>query len=626
MPRTRKTSPLLPTSGTARVTKISDKLILTAITLIVITFALYSPVIHHPFVNYDDNEYVTENSHVHQGLTMGTVRWALTSTEHANWHPLTWMSHALDCTLFHLNPGGHHFTNVLLHALNVGLLFLLLAWTTSRFGPSLFVAAIFALHPIEVESVAWVAERKNVLCTTFFLLTLWAYGWYAQKPGWKRYLAVAGLFMAGLASKPMVITVPFVLLLLDYWPLGRVKQSANLDYAESGSVRRYSCWKLTLEKLPLLALSAASAVITVWAQQSAGTVRTVAEFPLAVRVENAIVSYAMYLWKTIWPLRLAPIYPHPGSSISAWHVAIATLVLITITGIVIRFGDRPYLLVGWFWFLGTLVPVIGLIQVGEAAMADRYAYIPLIGIFAMIAFGVADWSEKHKANSRFALLAGGILLACAVLTYRQVGYWRSSVDLWSHTLAVTANNSVAEDNLGGALILENKEEEAHSYFEGAMRINPSDPMSHSNLGIYFQNHNRMPEAIEQYRVAISLTSDGPLLSNTYANLGTAQRMLGEDAQAQKSFEQSVRLNPNQSIAWLGLGLLAEKRGEIGTAITDLSHSAEIQPTAEAFFHLGRLLTQVGYIPQAIDAYERCLQLSPNLTEAQQAIDALRKKQ
>jgi protein O-mannosyl-transferase len=624
LPRTRKTPPTLQLSGP--VTSQSHKqVILAAITLAVVTLAVYLPVIHHPFVNYDDDVYVTENPHVWQGLTAATIRWALTSTEQANWHPLTWMSHALDCSLFHLNAGGHHFTSILFHAVNVVLLFLLLIWATGRFGPSFFVAAIFALHPIEVESVAWIAERKNVLCTTFFFLALWAYGWYTQRPDCKRYLGVAALFTAGLAAKPMVITLPFVLLLLDCWPLRRVKESPNQSSQESQDIPRYSWPKLVLEKLPLLALSAASAVITVRAQQSGGAVRTVEEFPFGVRAENAILSYAMYLWKIIWPLRLAPAYPHPGSSITSWLVVIAALVLIAITVIVIRFRNRPYLLVGWLWFLGTLVPVIGLVQVGDAAMADRYAYIPLIGIFVMIAFGAADWSERYEANSQLALMAGLILLSFAVLTYRQIGYWRSSVDLWTHTLAVTANNSTAEDNLGGALILENKEEEAYSHFVAAARISPNDPMSHANLGTYFQSRHRMREAIEQYETTISLTLDGPLLSNTYANLGTTERLLGEDDQAQKSFEQSLRLNPNQSIAWLGLGLLAEKRGEIGDAITDLSHSVEIQPTAEAYFHLGRLLTQVGYVAEAIDAYEHCLQIEPNLTEAQQAIDTLRKQ-
>ena len=378
--------------------------------LAVVTLALYNPVNRHPFVNYDDDRYVTENAHVRQGLTAETFTWALTSTEQANWHPLTWMSHALDVSLFRLNPAGHHFTSILLHVVNVMLLFLLLMWGTERLAPSLFVAALFAMHPINVESVAWVAERKNVLCTTFFFLALWAYGWYARKPDWKRYLVVAALFAAGLASKPMVITLPFVLLLLDYWPLRRVRSES----AETNQVPAFQWSRLALEKLPLLALSAASAVITMHAQQSGGAVRTTAEVSFGVRIANAIYAYAMYLWKMVWPARLAPLYPHPGDSLSAWQVLVAGVVLIAITAIAWRLRARRYLLVGWLWFLGTLVPVIGLVQVGEAAMADRYAYIPLIGIFVMIAFGVADWSTQRKFGFWAGVPGVAVLVALAL--------------------------------------------------------------------------------------------------------------------------------------------------------------------------------------------------------------------
>jgi tetratricopeptide (TPR) repeat protein len=587
--------------------------------LAVITLALYNPVNHHPFVNYDDDRYVTENPHVRQGLTADTFTWALTSTEQANWHPLTWMSHALDVSLYRLNPSGHHFTSVLLHAVNVVLLFLLLVWATGRLGPSLFVAALFAVHPIQVESVAWIAERKNVLCTMFFFLTLWAYGWYVRKPDWKRYLLVAAMFAAGLASKPMVITLPFVLLLLDYWPMKRVRGTD----AVSPKGPSYPWSRLVLEKLPVLALSAASALITMHAQQTGGAVRTTAEFSFGGRFANAICSYAMYLWKMVCPLRLAPLYPHRGDSLAGWQVLVAAVILIAVTALVLKFRTRRYLPVGWLWFLGMLVPVIGLVQVGDAAMADRYAYIPLIGVFVMIAFGIADFSEKRKLGLWPALPATVVLIALAALTLRQIGYWQSNYDLWSHTLAVTENNFIAENNLGGALILEGKEEEAHPHFQAAARINPRDPMSRSNLGTYFQTHNQMHEAVAQYESAINLTSDPVLLAQTYANLGAAQRALGEDENAHGSFERSLSFNPNQFNAWLGLGLLARKQGKIGEAITDLSHSVELQPTAEAYLQLGRMLAETGHLPEALDAYQRALKLSPDLTEAQHGADALR---
>jgi tetratricopeptide (TPR) repeat protein len=593
---------------------------MVCLVLAVVTLALYNPVNRHPFANYDDDRYVVNNPHVRQGLTADTFEWALTSTEQANWHPLTWMSHALDCSLFRLNPVGHHFTSVLLHAVNVVLLFLLLTWATRRLGPSLFVAALFAIHPINVESVAWVAERKNLLCTTFFLLTLWAYGWYARKPGRKRYLAVVALFAAGLASKPMVITLPFVLLLLDYWPLGRVR-SAKTEAGERLPTLPWS--RLMVEKLPLLALSAASAVITMQAQQAGGAIRTTAEVQFGARIATAIWAYAMYLWKMVWPARLAPMYPHPGDSLAGWQVLVAAVALLVITASVWRFRARHYLLVGWLWFLGTLVPVIGIVQVGEAAMADRYAYIPLIGIFVMIAFSAADWAEEEKFGFWPAIAATAILIALAVATHRQIGYWQSNTDLWSHTLAVTVNNFVAEDNLGGALILEAKEEEAHSHFEAAARINPRDPMSRSNLGIYFQHHDQMREAIAEYEAAIELTSDPGLLAQTYANLGAAHRTLAEDDLAQKSFEQSLRFNPTQFNAWRGLGLLAQKQGKLDDAISDLSRSVELQPSAEGYVELGRAQAQAGHAREALDAYQQALRISPDFVEAQQAADALR---
>lgn len=587
------------------------------------TLAIYNPVTHHPFVNYDDDRYVTENAHVRQGLTASTFAWALTSTEQANWHPLTWMSHALDFSLFRQNPAGHHFTSVLLHCVNVVLLFLLLIWATGRFWPSLFVAALFAVHPLNVESVAWVAERKNVLCTTFFFLTLWAYGWYSRKPSWKRYLTVCAPFAAGIASKPMVITLPFVLLLLDYWPLSRM---ARAD-ADDSRAPVFTWSELVLEKLPLLVLSVASAIITVKAQQAGGAVRTTTEFSFGVRIANAIYAYAMYLWKMVWPARLAPLYPHPGNTIAWWQVAVAGLVLIAITAVVFRFRQRGYLLTGWQWFLGTLVPVIGLVQVGDAAMADRYAYIPLIGVFVMVSFGVADWArqdwaEKRKRGSAPAIAGAVVLIALAAATHRQIGYWQSNVDLWSHALAVTQNNFIAEDNLGGALILEGKEEEAHPHFESAARINPRDPMSRSNLGTYFQTHNQLREAVAQYEAAVALTSDPGLLAQTYTNLGAAQRALGEDGEARRNFDQSLRLNPNQFNAWLGLGLLARKQRKNEEAVSDLSRSIELQPTAEACLELGRTFAQDGRIADARNAYRQALQIDPGLTEAQQAADAL----
>lgn len=591
--------------------------------LAVITLALYNPVSRHPFINYDDDRYVTENPQVRAGLTWGSVSWALTSTEQGNWHPLAWISHEIDVSLFRLNPAGHHFTSVLLYALNAILLFLLLGRATGRAVPSLFVAILFAVHPINVESVAWIAERKNVLCTFFFLLTLIAYGWYARKPCWQRYLAVLAGFAAGLASKPMVITLPCVLLLWDYWPLGRVRDA---DF-KSATLPAYSWAQLVIEKIPLFALSTASAVITVYAQRAGGAVRSIAQFSFGVRVENAICAYAMYLWKMVWPIRLALVYPHRGDSLAEWRVLLATLVLIAISAAVYRLRARRYLPVGWLWFLGTLVPVIGLVQVGDAAMADRYACIPLIGIFIMIAFGAADFAAARNIGVVWqAVPAIAVAIFFALLCHRQIEYWQSSERLWAHTLAITQNNFIAEDNLGGALVMEGNAEEAFPHFEAASRINPQDPMSRMNIGAYLQSHGHLDKAVTQYKTAIGLTSDTGLRSQAYANLGGAQRALGVDEAAQQSFDEALQLNPNQASAWFGKGLFEQKQGRLDEAIADFSRAVALQPTGEHYLDLGRSLQHAGRLPEAAGAYRRALKLSPNLTEAQQALDELSRRQ
>ncbi len=587
--------------------------------LVVATLALYNPVNRHPFVNYDDDRYITENLHVHNGLTWETIAWAFTATEQGNWHPLTWLSHALDWQLFHRNATGHHFTSLLIHAANAVLLFLLLIYATGRVGPSWLVAALFALHPINVESVAWVAERKNVLCTFFFFAALIAYCWYSRKPDWRRYLAFAGLFALGLMSKPMVITLPFVLLLLDYWPLGRIRGVP----AGTPPIAQVPLSRLLVEKLPLLVLSAASAWITMQAQRAGGAMRSAAQFSIGVRLENALVAYATYLWKMIWPSRLAPLYPHPGDSLGAWRVVVSALVLLAVTGVVVRFRSRRYLLTGWLWFLGTLVPVIGLVQVGDQAMADRYAYIPLVGIFVMIAWGAADFADSRQIGFTARVVpAACILLALAFATNRQLGYWSSNYDLWTHALAVTDRNFIAQDNLGGALLLLGKPDEAYLHFQAAAEINPSDPMSHSNLGAYLQEHGKLTEAMEQYDRTISLTSDAGLLAATYANLGTAYRKLGEAEKARESYDQALRQNPGQSNAYLGLGQLLEKQNQLDDAIRNYSKSVELRPTDSGFLLLGHALERAGRRPEALAAYQAALKLSPENPEAQHAVDAL----
>jgi protein O-mannosyl-transferase len=580
--------------------------------------ALYNPVNRHPFVNYDDDRYVTENSHVHNGLTWDTVTWAFVSTEQSNWHPLTWLSHALDYQLFHLNAAGHHFTSLLLHTVNAILLFLLLTWGTGHVGRSFFVAALFAIHPINVESVAWVAERKNVLCTFFLFLTIAAYGWYALKPSWKGYLTVTALFACGLMSKPMVITLPFVLLLLDYWPLGRVEGSPS---SPTPQISQKPFSKLLIEKAPLLALSAASAVITMRAQQAGGAMRSTEQFSLGVRLENAAVAYAMYLWKLVWPAQLAPLYPHPGDSLAAWQISLSILVLLAITIAVLKYRSKPYLLTGWLWFLGTLVPVIGLVQVGDAAMADRYAYIPEIGIFVIVTWAAVD---LLRAFGKAALMAPAvcILLALGFATNQQLSYWSSNYNLWSHALAVTQNNFIAEDNLGGALVILGRANEACPHFRAAAEINPRDALSHFNMGACLQDGDQFSQAIEQYQATIRLTSDRMLLASTYANQGAAYRELGDDAKARASYDESLRLNPAQFNAYLGLGRLSERQGKLDEAATDFARSVELRPTDDGYFDLGHVLELQHHTQLALAAYQEALKLSPRRQDIQQAVDRL----
>jgi tetratricopeptide (TPR) repeat protein len=539
------------------------------------TIALYLPVTGHAFLTFDDHDYVTANSHVRAGLGWSTVKWALTATTAANWHPLTWLSHALDYQLFALNPAGHHLDSVLLHALNTMLLFLLLRWATKRVGPSLLVAALFALHPINVESVAWVAERKNVLSTLFFLLAIGAYGWYAQKPAGRRYLLVVALFAAGLMAKPMVITLPFVLLLLDYWPLQRTAGSTLSAFHSSQA----TVSKLLLEKIPLLFLSAASALITVKAQRSGMAVRSLHQFSLAVRVDNALVAYVSYLGKMFWPAGLAPLYPHPGDTLPTWQIAFSALILAGVTLFVLAFRRRRYLPVGWFWFLGTLIPVIGLVQVGDAAMADRYAYVPLIGIFVMIVWSLHDWADAKNVRLVWRIIPA--LCACAALslgTVRQLSYWENEYTLWTHTLAVTDGNPFAHDALGSALLEpdlvatlnreanldtdQKRMDGAHEQYEEALKIRrqlaqknpaaylPDMATTLNSLGNVNRLRNHMEEARQNYEEALTIHHQlaqqniepyPPDLAMTLNNLGFLERVEKQPDAAYPHFEEALKI-------------------------------------------------------------------------------------
>jgi hypothetical protein len=586
--------------------------------LAVVTFSLYSPVISHPFIfNYDDDGYVINNSHVQAGLVWKTVAWAFTSTEYSNWHPLTWLSHALDCELYGLNPAGHHVTSLVLHVLNVMLLFLLLVRATGAAGRSLLVSALFALHPFNVESVAWIAERKNVLSMLFFLLALGAYGWYAVKPGVKRYLVVAALFLLGLAAKPIVITLPCVLLLLDFWPLRRIQgwsesSSPGLRDRTPLPVSQVSFSRLVLEKLPLFALCAADGIVTIFAQRSYGAMHLV--LPLWVRFENAVYAYAMYVWKGFWPARLAVFYPYPAA-LTGWQLGLAATFLVAVSVLVWRDRrSRPYLVTGWLWFLGTLVPVIGLIQVGEQAMADRYAYIPMIGIFLMVVWSAAEFADSRQLSfSSCVKAAAAVLVILSLFTGEQIRYWQSAYDLWLHTVNVTKANFFAEENLSAALLMSDRSEEALPYLRNAVRLRPRDPSGHLNLAADLALNSHPQDAILEYELAISLAPDPKMLVPAYQTLGRLYGESGNYSKARERYQQALRIDPEEVNARKALDEI-----DFSEAIRNVADS----PSSQAYLRLGQLLQQRGQIAEARGAYEQALHFNPKLDEAQKALRAL----
>jgi len=592
--------------------------------LAVATLAVYSRAVRNPFIHVDDQNYVTENRHVQAGLTWNTFTWTLTAMTAQNWHPLTWLSHALDCQLYGLNPVGHHLTNVLLHLLNVVLLFLLLLRATGAKGRSLLVAALFALHPLNVESVAWIAERKNVLSTLLFLLTLGAYGWYARKPDVKRYLAVVVLFALALAAKPMVITLPFVLLLVDFWPLERIQgwdhplrtgegRKPKTRLQDPGSekvfpVPQFQFSRLVLEKLPLLALSVGSAAITILAQR-AEAIQSFEIYPMGVRLENAIYSYAAYVWKAFWPLPLAFLYPYPRNGRAAWQLGLAVLFLASVSAAVWKHrSTRPYLATGWLWYLGTLVPVIGLIQVGDQAMADRYAYIPLIGIFVMIVWAAADTAARRQINLQLrSAIAVAVLAALSLLTWRQIHYWRSDYDLWSHTVEVTNNNVVADESLSKTLMQLGRPQEALAGFEEAASLNPGDPFRHVNLAAAFLESERLTDAIAEYESTIQVTSNPTIQARCYESIATIYDQLGDYARVRENYRLALQADPAQ-----GPGMLER-----------ISQDATGAPSAPRYLQMGMLLQEIGKLPEARIAYQQALKLDPTLAEARASLDALR---
>jgi tetratricopeptide (TPR) repeat protein len=581
--------------------------LLLAFLLILATLTLYSPTLHNGFVNYDDPAYVTANAHVRQGLSWSNVRWAFTATVEANWHPLTWISHMADVQFFKLNATGHHAVSVVLHVINLVLLFFLLNRATGYTLRSAVVAALFAVHPLNVESVAWVAERKSLLCTLFFLLTLWAYGWYVRKPGAGRYLSVALLFALGLMAKPMVITLPFVLLLLDYWPLQRVSKTS----------------KLFAEKIPLFTMSAVSALITVCAQHRGGALGITVALPLNLRIKNAIYSYLDYIFKGIWPSHLAVFYPHPENSLAMWKVLAAVALLLTISALVWHFRRNKYLLVGWLWYLGTMVPVIGIVQVGRQAMADRYVYIPFVGLFVIVVWLVADLFALARV-SRVAAIAItlAIFSGYTAASYIQIGYWRNSITLFAHTLQVTTDNGIAEDNLGAALMDAGRPDLAFSHFEAAVRLVPQLSTPHYNLATVLHRQNQLDAAMHEYQLALTYTLDPTESAQAHNNLGVLLTQQNQSTAAIAEFTAAIAANPDEQNSYLGRGSLEYQEHNLDAAFADFSHAAQIAPSPVAYFWLGRTLEDKGDLQAAVRAYVAALHLAPEMNDARTRLEAL----
>ncbi len=635
--------------------------------LVIVTALVYLPVRNFEFVHYDDDDYVTNNQNVQQGLCWQGIKWAFTTGHASNWHPLTWLSHILDCSLFGDNAGWHHLVNVLFHTINTLLLFIVFARMTRQLWPSAFIAALFALHPLHVESVAWVAERKDVLSTFFWMLTMLAYVRYVERANVQRYLLTLLLFALGLMAKPMLVTLPFVLLLLDYWPLNRFLNS------------KLSILNLLLEKIPFLVLSVASSIVTFIVQQKGGAVPSFAALSLADRLPNAVVSYLAYLDKMVWPSRLAALYPHPAGGIPAMKVAFSVTVLAFLTVLFLYYSRKyRYLAVGWLWYLGTLVPVIGVIQVGAQAMADRYTYVPLIGIFVIIAFGAADLAVTARIHkTALAVAAAFILAACAILTSIQVRYWQDSFSLFDHTLAVTKDNYIMHNNYGNILNDLGRPAEAVFHFQQALRSLGDSGEVHNNIGNALQKLGKLDEAIEHYNVAIKLDpklllahynlglalaakgqydqaiekykiyigpeidtlaagSDNneaiaryeqalrhkPLSVEVISNLGYALANQGNDKDAVRYYYTALKIDPNDIITHGRLALTLAATGEIDKAVEQCRIVLAASPNdVEMHTNLGILLQIQGKFDEAIDSYKKALEIDPAFQKARDNLNA-----
>ena len=590
-----------------------------AAALAVATLAVYAQVISHQFVDLDDDLSIRDNPMVSGGLTLKGIAWAFTTFHDSNWHPLSWLSHMVDSQIFGLNAGGHLFVNALIHVANTLLLFLVLKRLTGASWRSAIVAALFALHPLHVESVAWAVERKDTLSTFFGLLSLLAYARYAEAPSWKRYTLIALWLSLGLMAKSMLVTWPFVLLLLDYWPLRR------LEWEPADGLGRFTkAWvPLIREKLPLFCLVAASMIVTYLAQSSGGT-QALVDAPFPLRLSNAVASYGKYLLLTVWPSGLGVYYPLSPGGVPAAQLAVAFVVLGAITAIALREArQRPYLIVGWLWFLGTLIPVIGLVQVGVGfAMADRYHYIPSIGLFVAIVFGFADLAIAWRMGRATITAASAIvLLILGFLAATQVRYWRDSMTLFERTLSVTSNNMLMQNQLGSVLNRQGKHAEAILHFDEALRIKPDYFHALANMARVLRQQGKTAEAIGFYERALKVRPD-----SVKAHMQLALVLVKEEKgdEALQQFYQAMELAPNDPDIRTNLGLMLARQGKLAEATSQLTEALRLDPhSADAHNNLGLVLLMAGQAEKSLPQFSAALRLKPNFAAAS---DNLRRAQ
>jgi tetratricopeptide (TPR) repeat protein len=582
----------------------SPAVFLIAVLLAVMTLAAYWPVKSHDFLEYDDDLYVTANRQVRQGLTWEGVSWAFGAGHAKNWHPVTWISHMADIQLYGAYAGGHHMVNVVFHIINALLLFYLLHRTTGFMWRSAFTAAFFALHPLHVESVSWISERKDLLCAFFWLLTLLAYAGYARRPGLRRYGAVVVFFILALMSKPMAVTLPFVLILMDVWPLQR------FSFQDQG--RGFS-WSLLWGKIPLMGLSAASSLITYLVQKSGGAVGTLGAYPPAGRFANALISYVRYMGNMFWPADLTVFYPYP-EQISAWQTAGAAILLIAITLLaIVAIKRRPWFASGWFWYLGTLIPVIGLVQIGLQSHADRYTYIPLIGLFVIVVWTVSEFAGQRPFPRNLSFAAGlAAVILLGISSYFQTAHWKDTHTLFTSALAVTENNYVAHNALGILEARKGNRTEASAHYQAALAAKPDYASVHNNLGLVLAEQGMTDQAVFHYHEAVRID---PKFSRAHNNLGAALMRQNKIDEAMAHFRQAIETDSDYPEAYNNLGNALVKKGKIDEAIENYRRAVKIEPSlVMAHYNLGNALAAASDLDGAAGAYFEALRLDTDFTQ------------